>query len=111
MAAIQDARAGWVGWRGREKGTLKPLLGSENLSKSSVSRIVSRLKAYFTAWRERDLTDEVYAILDLDGFHVKVRMARRVVSVPVLAVLGVAEDGSNDWSSRCRGLPAALKIP
>ena len=30
----------------------------------------------------------------LDGFHLKVRMARRVVSVPVLAVLGVAEDGS-----------------
>lgn len=78
----------------RIRTALKPLLGSENLSKSSVSRIVARLKAYFAAWRERDLNDEVYAILYLDGFHLKVRTARRVVSVPVLAVLGVAEDGS-----------------
>jgi transposase-like protein len=69
----------------RIRTALKPLLGSENLSKSSVSRIVVRLKTYFAAWRERDLND---------GFHLKVRMARRVVSVPVLAVLGVAEDGS-----------------
>lgn len=78
----------------RIRTALKPLLGSENLSKSSVSRIVSRLKAHFATWRERDLSDEVYAILYLDGFHLKVRMARRVISVPVLAVLGVAVDGS-----------------
>ena len=78
----------------RIRTALKPLLGSENLSKIAVSRIVSRLKEHFATWRERDLTDEVYAILYLDGFHLKVRMARRVVSVPVLAVLGVAEDGS-----------------
>jgi len=29
----------------------------------------------------------------LDGFHLKVRLALRVVSAPVLAVLGIAEDG------------------
>ena len=29
----------------------------------------------------------------LDGFHLKVRLARRVVAVPVLAVLGVTETG------------------
>ena len=29
----------------------------------------------------------------LDGFHLKVRVARRVVSVPVLAVLGVTDTG------------------
>ena len=29
----------------------------------------------------------------MDGFHLKIRLARRVVSVPVLAVLGVAENG------------------
>ena len=43
---------------------------------------------------ERDLCEERYAILYVDGFHLKVRLARRVVSVPVLAVLGVAEDGT-----------------
>jgi len=53
----------------RIRTALKPLLGSENLSKSAVSRIVSRLKEHFAVWRERDLTDEIYAILYLDGFH------------------------------------------
>ena len=55
---------------------------------------MSRLKALFAEWNSRDLSEEPYRILFLDGFHIKVRMARRVVSVPVLAALGVAEDGS-----------------
>ncbi len=70
-----------------------PLLGEEHLSKSAVSRVASRLKELFRHWSERDVSRERYAIVFLDGFHLKVRMARRVVSVPVLAVLGVAEDG------------------
>jgi putative transposase len=72
---------------------LQPLLGYEHLSKSAVSRVVGRLKALFAAWNQRDLSGESYAVLFLDGFHLKVRLARRVVSVPVLAVLGVREDG------------------
>ena len=59
-----------------------------------MSRVVARLKVHFTAWKERDLSEERYAVLFLDGFHLKVRLARRVVAVPVLAVLGVAEDGT-----------------
>ena len=78
----------------RIRKALAPLLGEEHLSKSAVSRVAARLQALFAAWSERDLSEERYAILFLDGFHVKVRMARRVVSVPVLAVLGVAEDGT-----------------
>ena len=72
---------------------LKPLLGDEHLSKSAVSRVVSRLKERFEEWQSRDLSNEIYAIVFLDGFHLKVRMAKRVVSVPVLAALGVAPDG------------------
>jgi putative transposase len=72
---------------------LQPLLGDEHLSKSAVSRVVGRLKELFAAWSQRDLSGESYAVLFLDGFHLKVRLARRVVSVPVLAVLGVREDG------------------
>ena len=56
--------------------------------------MVSRLKTLFAEWNSRDLSSESYKILFLDGFHLKVRMARRVVSVPVLAALGVAKDGS-----------------
>jgi transposase-like protein len=78
----------------RIRRALEPLLGPEHLSKSAVSRVVARLKEQFRHWSERDLSEERYAILFLDAFHLKVRMARRVVSVPVLAVLGVAEDGT-----------------
>jgi transposase-like protein len=78
----------------RIRKALEPLLGSEHLSKSAVSRVAARLKAQFAQWSERDLSDERYAILFLDGMHLKVRMARRVVTVPVLVALGVAEDGT-----------------
>jgi len=77
----------------RIRKALMPLLGGEHLSKSAVSRVASRLKDLFRRGSERDVSAERYAILFLDGFHLKVRIARRVVSVPVLVVLGVAEDG------------------
>jgi len=77
----------------RIRKALKPLLGEEHLSKSAVSRVVGRLQERFEQWRGRDLGEEAYVIVFLDAFHLKVRLARRVVSVPVLAVLGVREDG------------------
>jgi transposase-like protein len=55
--------------------------------------VVGRLKTQFAAWCERDLSAEAYRILALDAIHLKVRMARRVVSVPVLVVIGVDEAG------------------
>jgi transposase-like protein len=78
----------------RIRKALAPLLGEEHLSKSAVSRVASRLKQLFLGWSERDLSGEPYAILFLDALHLKVRLAKRVVSAPVLAVLGVAEDGT-----------------
>jgi transposase-like protein len=66
-------------------------VGERHLSKNAVSRIVTRLKALFTTWRDRDLSIERYPIIFFDGFHLKVRLAWRVVSIPVLAALGVAE--------------------
>jgi transposase-like protein len=77
----------------RIRKALTPLLGDQHLSKSAVSRVVGRLKALFQAWNERDLSEEQYPIIYLDAIHLKIRLARRVVSVPVLAVLGVAKDG------------------
>ena len=78
----------------RIRKALTPLLGEKNLSKSAISRVVGRLKAMFAEWSHRDLSSESYKILYLDGFHLKVRMARRVISVPILVALGIAEDGS-----------------
>ena len=74
----------------RIRKALTPLLGEKHLSKSAVSR----LRDHFARWSERDLSEERYAILFLDGFYLKVRLARKVVSVLVLAALGVAAAGS-----------------
>ncbi len=110
----------------RIRKALKPLLGEEHLSKSAVSRVVSRLKERFEEWQNRALSEEVYAIVYLDGFHLKVRMAKRVISVPVLVALGVAPDGhkrllslrlavseaSTHWGSVLEGLQArGLRAP
>lgn len=108
---------------------LKPLLGERHLSRSAVSRIVARLKALFATWQCRDLHGERYAVLFLDGFHLKVGMARRVIAVPVLAALGVTEHGqkrlvalqlavteaTTSWSGlltdvQRRGLPSPLLV-
>ncbi len=77
----------------RIRKALGPLLGPANLSKSAISRIVGRLKALFAEWNERNLSSESYPVIYLDGIILKVRLARRVVPVPVLVVLGVDEEG------------------
>jgi transposase-like protein len=113
----------------RIRKALEPLLGTKHLSKSAVSRVVSRLKDLFAIWSDRDLSEESYPILYLDGVHLKVRLAGRVVSVPVLIALGADESGNKrlvamrictseaevHWSSliadlRQRGLRAPLLI-
>lgn len=113
----------------RIRTALKPLLGDRHLSKSAVSRIVTRLKALFATWQTRDLGGERYAVLMLDGFHLKVRLAKRVVAVPILAALGITETGqkrlvalqlaaseaTTSWSGlladlQRRGLPAPLLV-
>lgn len=75
---------------------LRPLVEGTAMSRSSVSRLVGRLKGLMESWRSRDLSGEVYAILVLDAFRVPVRLARRVVRVPVQAVVGVKEGGEKE---------------
>jgi putative transposase len=77
----------------RIRKALEPLLGTDHLSKSAVSRVVVRVKKLFESWDERDLSGEEYRILFLDGLNLKVRLVRRVITVPVLAVLGVTPGG------------------
>lgn len=45
------------------------------------------------AWRTRSLADLDVAYLYLDGFALRLRSAGKVVSVPVLGVVGVLSDG------------------
>lgn len=78
----------------RIKHALGPLLKGAALSKSTVSRIVGRLAEHFEEWRRRDLSREDIAVMFLDGFHLKLRLGRKVESVPALAVIGVRSDGT-----------------
>jgi len=73
---------------------LEPLLTGAALSKSTISRILEVLEEQFAQWRKRDLSGEDIAILFLDGFYLRVRLAGRVERVPVLSVMGVRTDGT-----------------
>jgi transposase-like protein len=78
------------------KLALRPLVEGTAMSRSAVSRLVKRLQNLFDAWRERDLAEESYVFLFLDAIRVPVRLARRVVKVPVQAVLGVKASGEKE---------------
>ena len=113
----------------RIRRALQPLLGAAPLSKSAVSRVVARVKQQFAVWQQRSLTDERYAVVFLDGIHLRVRLAGRVVVVPILAALGVTPTGQKQlvalhlaaaeatasWGGlltdlQRRGLPAPLLV-
>lgn len=77
----------------RIRGALSPLLRGAPLSKSAISRIVGRLQALFGSWRSRSLKAEPIVLLYLDAIALRVRVANKVISVPVLVALGVRDDG------------------
>jgi len=77
----------------RIKRMLAPLLGEANLSKSAVSRLLAQVKELLASWSSRELSGEWYAVVYLDAIALKVRLARRVVTVPVLVALGASADG------------------
>src|SRR5256885_15074075 len=86
----------WAGGTTRRiRGALQPLLKAAPLSKSAVSRVVATLKDGLEAWRTRSLADLDVIYVYLDGFALRVRSAGKVVSVPVLGVIGVLPDGHN----------------
>ncbi len=83
----------------RLRGALQPLLKAAPLSRSAVSRIVGTLKAGLETWRTRSLADLPAIYLYLDALTVRVRSAGKVVSVPVLGVVGVLDDGQKQLLS------------
>jgi transposase-like protein len=78
------------------KLALAPLMDGAPMSRSVVSRVAKKLQGLFASWRSRDLQDASYKILLIDAIRMRVRLARRVVKVPVLAVLGVTKDGQRE---------------
>jgi transposase-like protein len=124
-AAVLSCYLGGVNTR-KVKAALRPLLGGAPLSKSAVSRIVARLQERCAEWSRRSLKDESIVYILLDGLGVKVRIGKRVVSVPVLAAVGVRADGqkvllalelagaesTESWKALLQGLDArGLKAP
>ena len=77
----------------RIRGALQPLLKAAPLSKSAVSRVIATLKDGLESWRKRSLADLDVIYVYLDAFALRVRSASKVVSVPVLGVVGVLSDG------------------
>jgi len=63
------------------------------LSKSAVSRLVSRLEESYERWRQRELAEEHIGHLYLDAIYPEVRNGGKVVSLPVLVALGVKAPG------------------
>ena len=78
------------------KLALRPLVEGTGLSRSAISRLVKRLEGLFETWRHRDLSQDGYVILVLDAIRVPVRLARRVVKVPVQTVVGVKASGEKE---------------
>ena len=72
----------------RIRGALSTLLRGTPLSKSAISRLVGRLEALFTQWRSRSLASEAVVFLYLDAIALRVKIAKKVISVPVLVGLG-----------------------
>jgi transposase-like protein len=74
---------------------IRPLLGDSPLSKSTISRLVVRLKGYFESWQKRSLAEEniSYVYVYLDGTYVRVRCAGRTGSLPVMVAVGVRSTG------------------
>jgi putative transposase len=77
----------------RVKAALRPLLKGLPLSKSTVSRLVARLREAREVWMSRDLSEDKIVYTYLDGFGVNVRRDGRVVRNPVLMAIGVRETG------------------
>jgi putative transposase len=77
----------------RVRGALQPLLKAAPLSKSAVSRAIATLKGGLEMWRTSPLADLEVIYLYLDAFALRVRSAGKVLSMPVLGVVGVLFDG------------------
>jgi putative transposase len=72
---------------------LEPLFGKTALSKSAVSRVVTRLQSEYQTWQRRALADEAIVHLYLDGQRHRVRADGRVTWCSVLMALGVRTTG------------------
>ena len=91
VQVVQEAFVQGVSTRKMEK--LAHSLGIENLSRSQVSEMTKGLNEQVEEFRHRSLADTVYPLLWADALYEKVRVDGRIVSMAILIVCGVDENG------------------
>lgn len=94
VQVVREAFVQGVSTRKMEK--LAHSLGIENLSRSQVSEMTKGLNEQVEEFRNRSLTDTVYPVLWVDALCEKVRVDGRIVSMAVLIICGVDENGHRD---------------
>ena len=94
IQVVQEAFVHGVSTRKMEK--LAQSLGIENLSRSQVSEMTKGLNEQVNEFRNRPLSNTVYPVLWVDALYEKVRVDGRIVSMAVLIVCGVDENGHRD---------------
>ena len=94
IQVVQEAFVQGVSTRKMEK--LPQSLGIENLSRSQVSEMTKGLNEQVDEFRNRPLSNTVYPVLWVDALYEKVRVDGRIVSMAILIVFGVDENGHRD---------------
>ena len=74
----------------RVRRALAGLFGGK-VGKDAVNRAWRKVKTDWEAWQARDLSEEDIVRLILDGTGVKVRLDKRVTSIPLLVAIGVRQ--------------------
>ncbi len=80
----------------RKVAAITEELCGTSVSKSQVSALVGRLDPELAAWRTRPLTGAAYPYLAVDARYEHARVDGRVVSLGVLIVAGVRDDGRRE---------------
>jgi len=91
-AALLGLYFGGVNTR-RVKQAIRPLLKNAPLSKSSVSRVIVSLQAYFEGWSQRDLSGEDIRYLYLDATFMPVKCGGTAERLPIMVAIGVRATG------------------
>ncbi|MPM66397.1 IS256 family transposase ISDha1 [bioreactor metagenome] len=94
MQVVQEAYVQGVSTRKMEK--LAKSLGIEGISRSQVSEMTKGLNEQAEEFRSRPLTSSAYPVLWVDALYEKVRYGERVVSMAILLVCGVSEEGKRE---------------
>lgn len=91
-AALLGLYFGGVNTR-RVKQAIRPLLKNSPLSKSSVSRVIVNLQAYFESWSRRDLAGEDIRYLYLDATFMPVKCGGKAERLPIMVAIAVRANG------------------